>query len=111
MSVAVFVKFKGNTKQRLADYDKVMQELMRRGQTNRPNQLQSHVSFGVEDGMQVVDVWSSRNAFEEFQNKTLLPAIKAAGITGQPEVKIIEAYNFGYPGKHAEEEERHHPAH
>lgn len=46
---------------------------------------QLHVAWFDAQGLHVVDVWESEQAFHAFFAERLAPAIEKAGITGAPE--------------------------
>ncbi len=62
---------------RLAEYDRVIQELEAAGQGNPPGRL-SHVGARKGDGYLVVDVWESQEAFDRF-GQTLVPLLERVG--------------------------------
>ncbi|CAN3985307.1 hypothetical protein WN990_38385 [Kitasatospora purpeofusca] len=45
-----------------------------------------HVAWFEPDALRVVDVWTSRAAFERFFAERLAAAVQEAGITGEPEI-------------------------
>jgi hypothetical protein len=44
-----------------------------------PDGLEDHVCFGLEQNLQVIDVWSSRAQFEEF-GRWLSPLLEHVGV-------------------------------
>jgi hypothetical protein len=56
-----------------------------------------HVAWGTKDGIQVVDVWDSQAAFENFLQTRLMPAVQKLQIPGQPKVEFFPAYNTFAP--------------
>ncbi|WP_405008140.1 hypothetical protein OHV13_32280 [Kitasatospora purpeofusca] len=47
-----------------------------------------HVAWFEPDALRVVDVWTSRAAFERFFAERLAAAVGEAGITGEPEIEF-----------------------
>ncbi|WP_342375222.1 hypothetical protein NVS55_28500 [Myxococcus stipitatus] len=99
MAVMVMVKLRSQS-----EYDAVARELVRRGVTSTA--LLSHVSAATDEGFLVVDIWPSRQDWEQFVRNELEPCMKAVPGIARPEVKIFEAYNVGWPGRMAEAEEQ-----
>jgi hypothetical protein len=63
----------------LKQYDAVWDDLRAAGHSN-PKGLISHVGAATPDnGIMVVDVWESKEAFDEF-GKTLMPIIAKQGV-------------------------------
>jgi hypothetical protein len=56
-----------------------------------------HVAALDGDRLRVVDVWESAEAFQAFVQARLMPATQQAGITAQPDVKILPAHNIFTP--------------
>jgi hypothetical protein len=53
-----------------------------------------HTSWLTKDGLNVLDVWESKNAYETFVKDRLLPVAKGQlKIAGEPKVEILPA-NF-----------------
>jgi len=77
------------------EYDKAWEELKKAGHEN-PNGLLYHAA-GPKDsgGWLVVDVWESREAFDEF-SKTLGPIIQKLNLTAAPPV-FTPVYNIYEP--------------
>jgi hypothetical protein len=63
-----------------------------------------HVSGFADDGLHVVDVWESEQAFNNFMQQRLQPAIAEIGIEGQPEVKFFPLSGVFAPALGGEEQ-------
>ena len=48
----------------------------------------------TEDGLQITDVWESKDAFERFAEAQLRPHTAAVGITEPPEFTYYEVHNY-----------------
>lgn len=54
-----------------------------------------HVAAFGEDGLHVVDVWSSAEEFQAFVEARLNPAVAQVGLTTEPEITILPVhYSF-----------------
>jgi hypothetical protein len=72
-------------------YDEVIRRLEAAG-AGAPPGRSYHVSFEMGGGLQVVDVWDSREAFDAF-GQTLMPILSELGIDpGEP--AIGEVHNI-----------------
>jgi hypothetical protein len=56
-----------------------------------PYGLESHVCFGRDNNLHVIDIWSSRERFEEF-GQWLSPLLEHVGVHLN-ECKVSEIYN------------------
>jgi len=61
-------------------YDRVNEKIG--VQANPPDGLIIHTAAQVGDNMRVVDVWESEEAFNSFNDQTLMPAVME--VMGQP---------------------------
>jgi len=53
-----------------------------------------HVAFLADDGFRVIDLWESPEAFQQFLETRLGPAIQRIGIQGQPNVSFAPAHRI-----------------
>ena len=91
MAVAVQLDFRGGT---LDQYDQVIQKMgFRPGGTGAPGGL-FHWVTKTADGIRVVDVWESREAFERFSHEKIEPITREVGVAGPPEVQLFELHNY-----------------
>jgi hypothetical protein len=65
-------------------YETVLERLSAAGVGAPPGRLY-HVSYGDQSNLQVIDIYESPAAFEEF-GKTLVPILMEMGIQAVPEV-------------------------
>jgi hypothetical protein len=91
MAIAVVMKFKGAT---LEQYDRVV-DLMayERSGAGAPGGI-FHWAAETEDGLQVTDVWESKDVFERFAQEQIRPHTTAVGITEPPEITYYEVHNY-----------------
>ena len=90
MAVAADMTFKGAT---LDKYDQVI-ELMGLQSGQAPPNALFHWVAQTEDGLRVVDVWESKEAYEQFAQEQIGPFSQEAGVPGPPEVTFYEVHNY-----------------
>jgi hypothetical protein len=88
MAVAIEMHFKATPEQ----YDKVI-ELMGLTSGGIPPGGIFHWAAKTDDGMRIVDVWESREAFDRFSEEQIGPFSQQVGITEQPEMTYREVHN------------------
>ena len=70
-------------------YERIHEELDRIGLGNQPERP-FHVGFGLEDHIEVIDIWTSLEAFHSF-GEALMPIIEAVGVQiGTPHVHTVQ---------------------
>jgi hypothetical protein len=69
-----------------------------RWEEEKPDGALFHVASFDDDGIRVTDVWESEDHWNRFLEQRLMPGIEEAGITGQPETEMREAYRVFAPG-------------
>jgi hypothetical protein len=91
MAIAVVLKFKGAS---LEQYDEVVDRMgFERSGAGGPGGI-FHWATQTEDGLQITDVWESKDAFELFVEEQIRPHTIAVGIPQQPEVTYYEVHNY-----------------
>ncbi|HZC71024.1 MAG TPA: hypothetical protein VE442_10035 [Jatrophihabitans sp.] len=95
MAVAVEMAFEGAT---LEQYEQVCGKLgyPPRG-AGHPDAL-FHFAIGGPEGLRVVDVWTSAEAFEKFATELLGPIAAEVGVP-EPKVEITPIHNYLYGPK------------
>ena len=95
MAVAVELKLPRAT---LEQYDEVMRLMgFTPGGKGAPGGL-FHWVTPTDDGIRVVDVWESKETFEQFAQEKIGPSMAQAGYTEQPEITFSEIHNYLYGG-------------
>ena len=56
-----------------------------------------HLTTTTDFGYRIVEIWDSKEGFEEFLEKRLGPASKALGIDRKTEISITPLHNFFAP--------------
>ena len=49
-----------------------------------PDGLIVHIAAQGANGMRIIDVWESKEAFERFQTETIMPAMEGSGMEEPP---------------------------
>jgi hypothetical protein len=90
MAVAVILDFPGAT---LEQYDQVLDLMgLTKGGAGPPGAL-FHWATKSDDGIRVVDVWESREAFDRFAQEKIGPLTQQVGMTDPPRTRYCEVYN------------------
>lgn len=91
MATMVVMHVKGGT---LDQYDQATKELFdgTLQPAELPEGLLSHAAAQTDDGVKIVDIWESKDAFNTFSSR-LVPALKHASAP-PTEPKFYEVHNF-----------------
>jgi hypothetical protein len=92
MSVLMVMEWDGVTREQ---YDEVKRISNFEG--DAPKGGEFHVAAFTDKGLRVCDVWASADAFQSFVEKRLMPAVKQAGVQGEPKVQIYPVHNTFTP--------------
>lgn len=95
MAIAVQLDFKGAT---LDQYDATCKLMGLTPQGPGPKGAISHFATATDTGIRVVDVWETRDQFEQFAQEKIGPLSAEAGIPGPPEMQFFEVHNYFTPG-------------
>jgi hypothetical protein len=96
MAVGVQLDFRGAT---LKQYDEALEWLgFLPGGPPAQDQL-FHWVTETDDGIRIIDVWKSQEAFEKFFDVTVLPVLPEIGVVDQPEVQLFEVHNYFASGR------------
>jgi hypothetical protein len=87
MAVAIEMRFQGAT---LAQYDEVMRLM---ALEDAPPGALFHWVAATDDGIKVVDVWETMEAFEAFAQANIMPNTQKAGIPAPPEMTTHAVHN------------------
>ncbi len=82
MAVGIRLKIEGVTADQF--------DVMRRSidpEGNPPDGLMFHASGPIDGGWGVIDFWESREQFDRFAAERIGPAVAAAGVSAQPDIK------------------------
>ncbi len=91
MAVAVEMNFPGTT---LDQYDQVIAKMGLTSGGPGPAGAISHWAAKTDDGIRVVDVWESREAFDRFAQEQIGPLTREAGFAGEPESRFYEVHSY-----------------
>jgi hypothetical protein len=56
-----------------------------------------HIVGFADDGMHILDVWESEQAFNTFFEQRVGPAVSEVGIEGQPDIKFFPTHGIFAP--------------
>ena len=56
-----------------------------------------HLTTTTDFGYRIVEIWNSKEGFEEFLEKRLVPASKAIGLDRKTDISITPLHNFFAP--------------
>jgi hypothetical protein len=71
---------------------------------DRPEGAQLHVVGFSDDGMRILDIWDSPEAFNTFFERRIGPAVQEVGVEGQPDVRIFPLHGVYAPAFGREEQ-------
>ena len=92
MAIGIYLAVQGMSSDK---YDDVIKQLHDAGQ-GAPAGRSYHAAFESENGLQVLDVWDSPEAFEAF-GETLMPILAKAGVdSGEPMISPIHNIIIGW---------------
>ena len=78
----------------MEQYDQVRQKMGLTPNGSTPPGALFHWVAPSDEGWRVVDVWESREAFDEFAEQQIGPYMAEAGLTELPEMKFFEVHNY-----------------
>jgi hypothetical protein len=91
MAIGVQLDYPGVT---LEQYDRVLEELgLLPGGPPARSQI-FHWVAPTENGIRVVDVWESQDAFEAFWEKRIRPVMSVVGLVAEPVIEIFDVHNY-----------------
>ncbi len=91
MAVAIVMDFEGAT---LEQYDRAMELMGLEPSGQAPSNALFHWVTETDNGIRVVDVWESRDAFEAFAEEQIGPQTAAAGIEAPPSMTFHDVHNY-----------------
>jgi hypothetical protein len=92
MPTVMSLRWPGVTKEQ---YEAARQQIDWEGDT--PDGAMFHVAWFEGDGLRVIDIWESEEAFQRFGEERLMPGVQEVGIQGQPETEFHEAHAIFAP--------------
>ena len=92
MAIVMNMQWPGVTK---TQYDQTL--ALVRWETETPGGAKFHVASFDENGLRVTDVWDSAEDFNRFVEQRLMPGVQQVGISGEPNVEIIEVHRIFAP--------------
>ena len=91
MAVAVEMEFRGMT---VEQYDQIREKAgLTPGGATPPGAI-FHWVAETPDGLHIVDVWDSREAFDEYTRDYIGPYSAEVGFTDVPEMRFYDVHNY-----------------
>jgi hypothetical protein len=91
MPVVMYMEWDGFTPQQ---YDEVRANVS--WEQDAPQGVILHVPWFADGGVRVLDLWDSAEDFQSFVDARLMPAVQAAGVTGEPRIQINPLYSRAF---------------
>lgn len=101
MAVAVQMDFRDAT---LEQYDRVIERMRLTPRGRGPRHAISHHVAETDQGLRVVDVWETREAFDRFAEEQIGPFAAEAGMSAPQDVTFFEVHNYFTPGAQQDEQ-------
>jgi hypothetical protein len=96
MAVVARQKFTGYT---LEQYDAVTAKLgITPGGSFVSPGLLFHYVVATDEGLEITDIWTSREAFETFLNEKVVPVAQEVGVSPPTSVEFSEVHNYNTAG-------------
>ena len=90
MAVSIIMDFRGAT---LGQYDQILERMGLTPGGDTPPGAIFHWVAKTDDGIRVVDVWETREQFDQFANEQIGPFSAEAGIDAPPEMTYYDVHN------------------
>ncbi len=90
MPVAIEMDFPGAT---LAQYDQIIEKMGTTPGGPVPPGAIFHWVSQTDEGLRVVDVWETQEAFDRFAEEQIGPYSREVGITEPPQMRVHDVHN------------------
>lgn len=90
MSILMIVELSGVTP---ATYESINESMGIHGDDDASEGLISHLACTTDEGMLIMDVWESKDAFDSFVAERLGPALAAAGVQ-EVEPRVLDVHRL-----------------
>jgi hypothetical protein len=91
MSIAVQLDFQGAT---LEQYEQGLEITGLLPGGPGPRMQIFHCVVETAEGIRVIDVWESREAYEKFASTNIRPVAEAVGMPNPPRVQLFDVHNL-----------------
>ena len=91
MAVAIIMEFAGTT---LEQYDQINKKMGLTPGGPGPVGSISHWATATDNGLQVTDVWESREQFDAFVQEKIGPLSIEVGFAGPPKLTYFDVHNY-----------------
>ncbi|MGO8872789.1 MAG: hypothetical protein ACLQPH_15565 [Acidimicrobiales bacterium] len=96
MAVVVQQKFTGST---LDQYDEAIAKLgITAGGPHTTPGLLFHYVVATDEGVEITDIWTTREGFEKFAQEQIAPVTQEVGISPPTSVEFFEVHNHNTAG-------------
>jgi hypothetical protein len=96
MTIGVQLDFRGAT---LEQYDEAIERMgFLPGGPGAQHEL-FHWVTKTDNGIRIIDVWDSREAYEKFEAERIRPVASEVGISESPEIQFFEVHNYFAGGR------------
>jgi hypothetical protein len=96
MAVVVRQTFTGST---LGQYDQAAVESgIGSGGPHIAPGLLFHFVVATDDGVEITDIWTTRQGFEKFAQERIAPVAQELGISPPSSVEFVEVHNYNTAG-------------
>jgi hypothetical protein len=90
MAFGVQLDFKGAT---LGQYDELVESLGYLPGGPPPGEVLFHYVTKTDDGIRIIDIWESRQAFDKFAEKYTVDVFEPMG-SPLPEIQFLDVHNY-----------------
>lgn len=90
MPVAIEMNFRGAT---LDQYDQIIEKMGLPPGSPPPPGAIAHWVAKTDDGIRVVDLWESREKYDQFAKEQIGPYTQEVGISEAPEMRFYDVHN------------------
>jgi hypothetical protein len=93
MTVMMSMTWKGVSKEQYEDVRRIVN-----WEGDEPPGGMLHICSVDDEGLHIADLWRSAEEFNAFVNDRLMPGVQKAGITTQPDVRVLPLHAIYSPG-------------
>jgi hypothetical protein len=91
VAVAIEMNFKGAT---LDQYDRIREKTGLTPNGATPPGAIAHWVAATDEGLHIVDVWESQEAFDKYAEDVINPYSAEVGMTDPTEMRVYEVHNY-----------------
>jgi hypothetical protein len=96
MAVVVQQEFTGST---VDQFDEAIAKLgIPAGGRHTESGLLFHYAVATDEGVEITDIWTTREGFEKFAQEQIVPVTREVGISPPTSVEFFEVHNYNTAG-------------